>query len=141
MAVSGGSMKTDKGEVALVVVQFTLLLAIVTFVDHTLVRLGLGFVVGLLLVQRALGLQPASGATTSSERREDPVARDAVSRLLLRIREFHAACHLVGSAQISPAEATERTKKIEKDVNSLLAEVVRASRGEAPPPSGSDSQP
>ncbi len=134
-------MKPDKGDVALVVVQFTLLLAIVTFVDNALVRLGMGFVVGLLLVQRALGLQPASGAATSSGRREDPVTRGAVSRLLFRIREFHAACHLVGSGQISPAEATERTKKIEKDLNSLLAEVVRASRGEALPPSGSDSQP
>lgn len=133
-------MKQDKGDVALVVVQFTLLLAIVTFVDNALVRLGMGFVVGLLLVQRALGLQPASGAA-SSERREDAVTRGAVSRVLLRIREFYAACHLVSSAQISPAEATERTKKIEKDLNSLLAEVVRASRGEELPPSGSDSQP
>ncbi len=134
-------MKPDKGDVALVVVQFTLLLAIVTFVDNALIRLGMGFVVGLLLLQRAVGLQPASGTATSSERREDAVTRGAVSRVLLRIREFYAACHLVSSAQISPAEATERTKKIEKDLNSLLAEVVRASRGEALPPSGSDSQP
>ena len=130
-----GSMKLPTGDVGLVSVQFALLLGIVAFVDTPLIRVGLAFVVGLLLVQRAVGV-PAATSPSASDRRHDPLARDAVSRLLERVREFYTTCHLARSAQITPSEAMERTNKIERNLNQLLAEVVRASRGEALPPGG-----
>ncbi len=98
-------------------------------------RTGLVFVVGLLLVQRALGFgAPKREGDAGAENREDSVMRDAVSRLLVKIREFYTACHLLQSEQISPADAKLRTSMVEKDLNKLLAEVVRSSRGEVRPP-------
>lgn len=127
-------MNTDQRDVAMVIAQFVLLLAAVAFVDGGLVRTGLVFVVGLLLVQRALGVGgPKRAGTAYAEQREDAAMRDAVSRLLGKIREFYTACHLLQSEQISPAEAKQRTSKVEKDLNQLLAEVVQRSRGEAVP--------
>lgn len=128
-------MNTEKREVAMVIAQFALLLGAVAFVDRGLVRTGLVFVIGLLLVQRALGVgAPQRAGEARVEQREDSLMRDAVSRLLVAIREFYAACHLLQSEQISPAEARLRTSMVEKDLNTLLAEVVRSTRGEAVPP-------
>ena len=125
-------MNTDKRDVVMVIAQFALLLGAVAFVDRGLVRTGLVFVIGLLLVQRALGVgaQKSEGEAGAGQR-QDSVMRDAVSRLLVKIREFYTACHLLQSEQISPAEARQRTSKVEKDLNKLLAEDVRYSRGEA----------
>lgn len=123
-------MDTDKGEVAMVIAQFALLLGTVAFVDRPLVRTGLVFVIGLLLLQRALGLAaPKREGEAPNNRRQDVVTRDAGSRLLTKIREFYTACHLIQSEQISPAEARERTSRIEKDLNKLLAEVVQTAGG------------
>jgi hypothetical protein len=131
----GGSMNADKRDVAMVIAQFALLLGAVAFVDRGLVRTGLVFIIGLLLVQRALGVgAPKREGEAGAEQREDSVMRDAVSRLLVKIREFYTTCHLLQSEQISPAEARQRTSKVEKELNTLLAEVVRSSRGEAVPP-------
>ncbi len=127
-------MNTDKRDVAMVIAQFALLLGAVTFVDQPLVRMGLGFVIGLLLVQRALGLAaPKHAGEALPDRRQDHAVRDAVSRLLVKIREFYSACHLFQSGQISPAEAKERTSRIEKDLNKLLAEVTQTSSAGALP--------
>jgi hypothetical protein len=99
------------------------------------VRTGLVFVIGLLLVQRALGVgAPKREGEARGEQREDAVMRDGVLRLLVKIREFYTACHMLHSEQISPAEARQRISKVEKDLNKLLAEVMRYSRGEAVPP-------
>ena len=128
-------MNTDKRDFVMVIAQFALLLGAVAFVDGGLVRTGLVFVIGLLLVQRALGVgAPQRAGEARAEQREDSLMRDAVSRLLVAIREFYATCHLLQSEQISPAEARLRTSMVEKDLNTLLAEVVRSSRGEAVPP-------
>jgi len=128
-------MNTDKRDVAMVIAQFALLLGAVAFVDRGLVRTGLVFVIGLLLVQRALGrAAPKREGEARTGQREDSVMRDAVSQLLVTIREFYTACHLLQSEQISPAEARQRASKVEKDLNKLLAEVVRCSREEAVPP-------
>ena len=128
----GGSMNPDKQDVAMVIAQFALLLGAVAFVDRSLVRTGLVFVIGLLLVQRALGVgAPKREGEGAAGERQDHVMRDAVLRLLVKIREFYTACHLLHSEQISPAEARQRTSRVEKDLNKLLAEVVRYSRGEA----------
>lgn len=125
-------MNTDKRDVVMVIAQFALLLGAVAFVDRGLVRTGLVFIIGLLLVQRALGFgAPKREGEAGAGQRQDSVMRDAVSRLLVKIREFYTACHLLQSEQISPAEARQRTSKVEKDLNKLLAEVVRWSRGEA----------
>ncbi len=127
-------MRPDKSDVALVVTQFVLLLGVVAFVDRPLVRVGLGFVIGLLLLQRALGLTaPKDEVDRLSDRRQDHTTRDGISRLLVKIREFYTACHLVQSDQISPAEARERTARIERELNQLLAEVVQTSQAEVPP--------
>jgi divalent metal cation (Fe/Co/Zn/Cd) transporter len=127
-------MRPDKSDVALVVTQFVLLLGVVAFVDRPLVRVGLGFVIGLLLLQRALGLTaPKDEVDRLSDRRQDQTTRDGISRLLVKIREFYTACHLVQSDQISPAEARERTARIERELNQLLAEVVQTSQAEVPP--------
>ena len=125
-------MNTDKRDFVMVIAQFALLLGAVAFVDQGLVRTGLVFVIGLLLVQRALGVGAAKREGEGLEgQRQDHVMRDGVARLLVKIREFYTACHLLHSEQISPAEARQRTSKVEKDLNKLLAEVVRCSRGEA----------
>ncbi|HEV8265417.1 MAG TPA: hypothetical protein VGQ06_10725 [Gemmatimonadales bacterium] len=126
-------MAQDSRVVSLVLAQFALLLGIAALVDNTLIRTGLDFAVGLLLVQRALGHQPASQAEVTDERRHDPFVRNAVTELLTRIREFYTTCHLMQLQQISPVEATERATKMERNLNHLLAEVVRASRGETGP--------
>ena len=124
-------MNTDRRDVTMVIAQFALLLGAVAFVDQGLVRTGLVFVIGLLLVQRALGVgaQKSEGDARAGQR-QDSVMRDAVSRLLVKIREFYTACHLLQSEQISPAEAAQRTSRVEKELNTLLAEVVQCSRGE-----------
>jgi len=125
-------MNTDKRDFVMVIAQFGLLLGAVAFVDGGLVRTGLVFVIGLLLVQRALGVgAPKGGGEARAEQREDPVMRDGVLRLLVKIREFYTACHMLQSKQISPAEARQRISNVEKDLNKLLAEVIRYSRGEA----------
>ncbi len=125
-------MNTDKRDVAMVIAQFALVLGTVAFVDQALVRTGLVFVIGLLLVQRALGLgAPKREGEGLAGQRQDHVMRDAVSGLLVKIREFYTACHLLQSEQISPAQARQRASMVEKDLNKLLAEVVRCSRGEA----------
>ena len=127
-------MNNDKRDVAMVIAQFALLLGAVAFVDRGLVRTGLVFVIGLLLVQRALGLgAPKREGEARGGQREDSVMRDAVSQLLVKIREFYTACHLLQSEQISPAEAKERTSRIEKDLNKLLAEVTQTSSAGALP--------
>ena len=124
-------MNTDKRDVAMVIAQFALLLGAVAFVDRGLVRTGLVSVIGLLLVQRALGVgRPKREGEARAEQRGDSVMRDAVSQLLVKIREFYTTCHLLQSEQISPAQARQRTSMVEKDLNKLLAEVVRCSRGE-----------
>jgi hypothetical protein len=128
-------MNTDKRDVVMVIAQFALLLGAVAFVDQGLVRTGLVFVIGLLLVQRALGVgAPKREGEARGEQREDAVMRDGVLQLLVKIREFYTACHMLHSEQISPAEARQRISKVEKDLNKLLAEVIRYSRGEAVPP-------
>lgn len=127
-------MNTDQRDFVMVIAQFALLLGAVAFVDGGLVRTGLVFVIGLLLVQRALGVgAPKGGGEARAEQREDSVMRDGVLRLLVKIREFYTACHMLQSEQISPAEARQRISKVEKDLNKLLAEVIRYSRGEAVP--------
>jgi hypothetical protein len=99
---------------------FAVLLAVVALVGDTLVRSALAGVAGLLLVQRALR---APAELASSQRRHDPVTRDAVSQLLARIREFHAISHRAG---MPPGDAAA----IERDLNALLDRVIRAARGE-----------
>lgn len=127
-------MRGDKSDVTLVVTQFVLLLGVVAFVDQPLVRVGLGFVIGLLLLQRALGLTASKHeGDRLSDGRQDHTTRDGISRLLEKIREFYTVCHLLQSEQISPAEARERTARIERELNQLLAEVVRTSQAEALP--------
>lgn len=126
-------MATDRGDAPLIIAQLVVLLSIVAVVDQPLVRTGLAFAVGLLLVQRALGLTAPQRDSQGADRRADEATRDAVLRLLARIREFYAACHLLRMEQISPAEARDRTSKIEKDLDQLLGEVMATSRGEAPP--------
>ncbi len=124
-------MNQDKRTVGLVVVEFALLLGIAAFVNPMLIRVGLGFVVGLLLVQRALGLTPRPQAAPQLDRRQDFVSRERVALLLGRMREYYTACHLLRSGQISSESAAERVKKIERELNRLLADVMRVSRGEA----------
>lgn len=125
-------MTKERGDVSLVIAQFAILLGIAALVENTLIRIALCFAVGLLLVQRALGVQAAGQPEITPERRHDSVVRDAVTELLTQIREFYTTCHLMQLQKISPVEATERATKTERGLNQLLAEVVRASRGEGP---------
>jgi hypothetical protein len=135
-------MTKERGDVSLVIAQFAILLGIAALVENTLIRIGLCFAVGLLLVQRALGIQAGGQAEATPERRRDPLVRDAVTDLLTQIREFYTTCHLMQVQQISPAEATERATRTERGLNQLLAEVVRASREQAgPTPAGVQSGP
>src|SRR5438132_14145985 len=119
-------MNTDKRDVAMVIAQFALLLGAVAFVDRGLVRTGLVFVIGLLLVQRALGrAAPKREGAARTAQREDSVMRDAVSQLLAKMREFYTDCHLLHCDAISPADARQRAAKVEKDLDKLLAQVLR----------------
>ena len=117
----------------LVYLQFAILLGIVALADRPLIRVALAFVVGLLLVQRAVGALGGGGPAASQDRRQDPEVRDAVSQLLERVRDFYATCHLARSGQIPTDEAMARTKKIDKDLNALLEGFIRVSRGEPMP--------
>ncbi len=115
-----------------VAVEVAVLLAVVALVETTVVRVGLALAAALLLAYRAATV--TSGATVGSDseipdRRQDQMVRDHVERLLLRIREFYTACHLARSEKLSTREATQRIQVIEKDLNQLLADIVRASRG------------
>src|SRR5260370_13744218 len=81
-------MQGDKSDVALVVTQFVLLLGVVAFVDRPLVRVGLGFVIGLLLLQRALGITATPREVDRlSDRLHDHTLRDGISRLARKISE------------------------------------------------------
>lgn len=127
-------MTAPKQDAWLVYLQFAILLGIVALADRSLIRVGLAFVVGLMLVQRAVGAPPGGaprgGGGATDDRRRDPATRDSVSRLLERVREFYAAYSLARSGQITGEEAMERTKKIERELNLLLDDVIRTSRGE-----------
>lgn len=129
-------MTTKKRVLGAVALEVAVLLAVVAFVDGTAIRVGLALAAALLLAQRAAAAAsgaPVGAGSELSGRRQDSVARDHVTRLLARIREFYAACHLARSDKLSSGEAMERIQAIEKDLNQLLAEVVRTSRGEALP--------
>lgn len=113
----------------LVYAQLAVLLTIVGVVDDVLIRVALSLVVGLLLVQRAIRAR-VEAASPFHQRRHDPATREAVGRLLARIREYHAVCHRAGTGQVQGHEVAARTTEIERNLNELLDEVLRASRGE-----------
>ena len=127
-------MTAPKQDAWLVYLQFAILLGIVALADRPLIRVGLAFVVGLMLVQRAVGAPQGGTPGVTDDRRRDPATRDSVSRLLERVREFYAAYSLARSGQITGEEAMERTKKIERELNLLLDDLIRTSRGEPMPP-------
>lgn len=122
-----------KGNAGTILFEVGLLTLVVALVDQTLLRVGLAFVPGMLLAQRALGLVGGAGSDPwagANERRKDHTMRRYVEELLQRVREFYTTCHLMRSGQIQVEAALERTTKIEQELNRLLAELTSTAKGE-----------
>ncbi len=120
----------------LVFIEIVALVLITALIDESLMRVALSLAPGLLLVQRALegAAEPEDSSRSGlDDRRHDPVVRNYVEELLSRVRQFHSACHLLRSGQISDDTATQRIVEIEVDLNRILAEVMKATKEEATP--------
>ena len=118
----------------LILIEVVALLLITALIDEALMRVALSVAPGLLLAQRALEAPDASEGPTRSgfeDRRHDPVIRNYVDELLDLVRQFHTACHLLRSGQITDNRATERTGEIERDLNRMLAGIMKAAKEEA----------
>lgn len=126
-----------KGKLGTILFEVGLLTLVVALVDQTLLRVGLAFVPGMLLAQRALGSVEASSDpwAGANERRKDHTMRRYVEELLQRVREFYTTCHLMRSGQIHLEAALERTARIEQELNRLLAKLTRTARGQPAAPS------
>lgn len=117
----------------LVFIEIVALVLITALIDESLMRVALSLAPGLLLVQRALegAAEPEDSSRSGFEdRRHDPVVRNYVDELLSHVRQFHSACHLLSSGQISDDTAKQRIVEIEGDLNQLLADVMKATREE-----------
>ncbi len=118
----------------LVLIEVVSLVLITALIDEALMRVALSVAPGLLLAQRALEAPDASEGNTRSgfeDRRHDPVIRNYVDELLNLVRQFHTACHLLRSGQITYERATERTGEIEGGLNRMLADIMKAAKQEA----------
>ncbi len=123
-----------KSETLTVVLEVAILTFAVVLVDERWLRAAIAFVPALLVAQRAL--QASSGPGTEAlvgvaERRHDESVRGYIDQLLKYFREFYSTCHLMGSGQIEADDAMERANRLERQLNTLLAEVTEAARGRA----------
>ncbi len=100
----------------------------IILVDDRWVRAGLGLLPALLLAQRALMGAGVGGAKDSqlgaADRREDHRAREHIETLLKHFRQFYTTCHLMAAGGLEPEEAKSRAAGIERELNTLLAEVT-----------------
>jgi hypothetical protein len=123
--------KNDLTEILIFV--FILAFAVVV-VEERWLRAALAFVPALLLAQRGLLAskiledEPRVGA---ADRREDVETRSAVDELLKLVREFYLTCHLMGSGRMESDEAVEKTAKVEKELNRILANITEGARTRA----------
>ncbi len=118
----------------LVLIDVVVLVLVTALIDEALMRVALSVAPGLLLAQRALEAPDASEGPTRSgfeDRRHDGVVRNYVDELLKLVRQFHTACHLLRSGQITYERATERTGEIEGGLNRMLADIMKAAKEEA----------
>jgi hypothetical protein len=117
-----------------------LLTLVVILVDEPMIRAALAFVPALLLAQRALAAtttgdgRDGASAQTEEERREDSISRDHLDQFLKQFREFYSTCHLLGAGTIDSEEALQRTARTERDLNTLMADVLAATREKATNP-------
>jgi len=120
-----------------VAVEVAVLVVAVAFAESTVIRVGLALATALLLPCRAATVTSRTTVGGDSDI-PDQVVRDHAERLLLRIREFYTACHLARSDKLSTGEALQRVQAIEKDLNQLLADMMRASGAERRASAGED---
>ena len=104
----------------------------IVIVDDRWVRVGLGLLPALLLAQRARGGAGVGGAKDprlgAVDRRVDHKAREYMETLLKHFRQFYTTCHLMAAGKLEPKEAKSRAAEIERELNTLLAEVTDAAR-------------
>ena len=85
-----------------------------------------------VLAQRALMGAGVGGAKDSrlgaADRRVNHKAREYIETLLKHFRQFYTTCHLMAAGQLEPEEAKSRAAKMERELNTLLAEVTDAAR-------------
>ncbi len=127
----------EKRVLGAVAVEVALLVAVAAFVESTVIRVGLALATALLLAYRAATVTLRTTVGVDSDI-PDQVVRGQAERLLLRIREFYTACHLARSDKLSTGEALQRVQAIEKDLNQLLADMMRASGAERRASAGKD---
>ena len=58
----------------------------------------------------------------------DHKAREYIETLLKHFRQFYTTCHLMAAGQLEPKEAKSRAAEIERELNTLLAEVTDVAR-------------
>ena len=64
----------------------------------------------------------------AANRRVDHKAREYIETLLKHFRQFYTTCHLMAAGQLEPKEAKSRAAEIERELNTLLAEVTDVAR-------------
>lgn len=120
--------KRGWGDVVLMVL---LILFAVVLVDERWIRTGIALVPVLLLAQRATYARRhvhAEAPRRTVERRIDNETRAHIEELLKHFREFYASVHLMEKGQLSPEEAKGWAAHLERELNSLLAQVIEAAR-------------
>lgn len=116
--------------IEVLVILFVLAFAVVV-VEERWLRVAVAVVPALLLAQRSLAASKVEAPTApvgAADRRMDGATRTAVDQLLWQVREFYLTCHLMGSGKMTSDEAVEKTAKLEKELNKILASVTEGAR-------------
>ncbi len=125
--------KHDVFEVGLFL--FVLAFAVIV-VEERWLRMAVAVVPALLLAQRSLygpgGGKEEEVPSGASDRRMDKETRTAIDQLLWQVREFYLTCHLMGTGKMTTDEAVEKTAKLEKELNRILASITDGARVRAP---------
>lgn len=123
-------MESKRGQGDIVVMVLLILFAVV-LVDERWIRTGIALVPALLLAQRAAAARRpvvTDAPTKTDERRVDHETRRHIEELLKHFREFYASVHLMEKGQLSPEEAKGWAAHLERELNTLLAQVIEAAR-------------
>lgn len=127
----------EKGDTWNVMFLLALMAFAVILVEERWLRVAIALLPTMLLAQRALEGTPAAEPMTGfAERRRDDEVRSYIDELLKHFREFYTNVHMLAKGELSPEEAAGWATQLERELNSLLAEVTDAARGDASPPSG-----
>lgn len=122
-------METKRSSLDLFLI-FLLLALAVLLVEERWLRAGVTILPTLLLVQRASTFAPpetAAAAVRGANNTESDV-KGYIDEVQKQIRDLYATCHLMSGGGLEPEAARERTSRIERELDLLLARLSGGSK-------------